>query len=264
MVFMTPAPATTYEKGKLYQIPITDFRPDPDQPRKSIDPDSLAELAASIATLGIIQPLLFREAPEGQGWLYIVAGERRYLAAQQAGVTVLPAICVEGNHAEIALVENLQRQDLTPVEEAEALQRLMNEQNYTQEQMGNMLGKARNTVTETMLLNRLPQQIRDECRGDRKVTRQVLIGIARKKQERGMMTAYAAFRAKQEQVRKSRTKKDPNDAAAALELTEKTATKIGSLDTTAWTDDEREAFRVSLAALRDGIDVFLNPTPNPA
>ncbi len=261
MVIMTPAPATNYEKGKLYQIPITDFRPDPDQPRKSIDPDGLAELAASIAKFGIIQPLLFREVPGGQGWLYIVAGERRYLAAQQVGLMVLPALCVEGSHAEIALVENLQRQDLTPVEEAEALQRLMNEQNYTQEQMGEMLGKARNTITETMLLNRLPQQIRDECRGDRTTSRQTLIGIARRKQERGMLTAYATYRSRQQQVKGSHKKKDPNDSVAALELTEKTVLKISNLDTTAWTDDEREGFRVSLVALQNEIDRFLNPNP---
>ena len=71
---------TTYEKGKLYQISIIDFKPDPDQPRKVIDPDALAELAASIKKYGILTPLLFRTAD--QGWLYIVAGERRYLLAQ--------------------------------------------------------------------------------------------------------------------------------------------------------------------------------------
>ena len=120
---------TTYERGKLYEISIIDFKLDPDQPRKVIDPDALAELTASIKTHGILQPLLFRQGD--QGWLYIVSGERRYLAAKQVGLLILPAICVTGSHAEIALVENLQRQDLTVIEEAEALQRLMDEQHYT-------------------------------------------------------------------------------------------------------------------------------------
>ncbi|MCX6983619.1 MAG: ParB/RepB/Spo0J family partition protein, partial [Lentisphaerae bacterium] len=180
MVTMTPAPATTYEKGNLYQIPITDFKPDPDQPRKVIDPDALAELTASIAKIGVIQPLLFR-VEAGNPYLIIVAGERRYAAAQKAGLFVLPAICVTGDYAEIALIENLQRQDLTAVEEAEALLRLKDEQKYTDEQLAGVIGKARTTLTEMLSLNRLPLAIRNECRGDRKITKSILIEIARKK-----------------------------------------------------------------------------------
>ncbi len=259
MATMTPPPSSTYQKGQFYQIPITDFRPDPDQPRKFVDPGPLAELAASIAKHGIVQPLLFRDA--GQGWLYIVSGERRYLAAQQVGLTVLPAICVEGNHAEIALVENLQRQDLTAVEEAEALQRLMDEQNYTQEQLGDILGKARTTITEIMLLNRLPLQIRDECRGDRSISRAALIEIARKKQERSMFTAYTAFRDKQQQGKREVKKKDPNNPVYALSTVERTTAKISTIDTSAWAEDDRESFRVSLVNLQTGIENYLNPHP---
>lgn len=256
MVTMNPAPTTTYEKGNLYQIPITDFKPDPDQPRKVIDPDALAELAASIAKFGILQPLLFREAE--QGWVYIVAGERRYQAAQQAGLLVIPAICVTGDYAEIALVENLQRQDLTAVEEAEALQRLKDEQKYTDEQLAGVIGKARQTVSDILTLNRLPLEIRDKCRGERTITRKTLIEIARKTQERAMITAYNAYVDKQNQVKGSRQKKDPNDPVAALEIAQKTVTKIGAIDTTAWTDEERESYRVTLVALRDKIDSFLS------
>jgi ParB family chromosome partitioning protein len=260
MEIMTQAPA--YEKGQLYQIPITDFRLDPDQPRKVIDPDALAELAASIAKYGILQPLLFRTA--GEGWLYIVAGERRYQAAQQAGLFVLPAIYVEGDYAEIALVENLQRQDLTAVEEAEALQRLMTEQQYTQEQLGGIVGKSRTTVSETLTINRLPQEIRDKCRGNRQITRQTLIEIARKKQERGMLSAYNAYLLQQQKVKASRQKKDPNDPADVLAIAQKVVMKIGALDTAAWTEEERESLRATLVDLKNGIDTFLNPNPGQA
>lgn len=259
---MNPAPTTTYEKGNLYQIPITDFKPDPDQPRKVIDPDALAELAASIAKFGILQPLLFREAE--QGWVYIVAGERRYQAAQQAGLLVIPAICVTGDYAEIALVENLQRQDLTAVEEAEALQRLKDEQKYTDEQLAGVIGKARQTVSDILTLNRLPLEIRDKCRGERTITRKTLIEIARKTQERAMITAYNAYVDKQNQIKGSRQKKDPNDPVAALEIAQKTVTKIGAIDTTAWTDEERESYRVTLVELRDKIDSFLSQSSAPA
>ncbi|MCK9363010.1 MAG: ParB/RepB/Spo0J family partition protein [Syntrophales bacterium] len=201
MVTMNPAPATTHQKGNLYQIPITDFKLDPAQPRKVVDPDALAELAVSIAKFGILQPLLFREAE--QGWVYIVAGERRFQAAQQAGLLVIPAICVTGDYAEIALIENLQRQDLTIVEEAEALQRLKDEKKYTDEQLSGVIGKARQTVSDILNLNRLPLDIRDKCRGDRQISRRTLIDISRKKQERAMITAYNAYMDNQNQVKGS-------------------------------------------------------------
>ena len=248
-----------YEKGNLYQISIADFQLDPAQPRKVVDPDALAELAASIAKFGILQPPLFREAD--QGWVYIVAGERRFQAAQQAGLLVIPAICVTGDYAEIALIENLQRQDLTTVEEAEALQRLKDEKKYTDEQLSGVIGKARQTVSDILTLNRLPMEIRDKCRGERTISRTTLITIARKKQERAMITAYNAYIDKQNQVKGSRQKKDPNDPVAAVEIAQKTVTEIGNIDTTAWTDEERESFRVTLVELRDKIDSFLSPSP---
>ncbi len=262
MAAMKPAPVSPYEKGQLYQIPITDFRPDPDQPRKVIDPDALAELAASIARFGILQPLLFRTDPERQGWLIIVAGERRYHAAEQAGLFVLPAIYVEGDYAEIALVENLQRQDLTAVEEAESLQRLMEAHGYTQEQLGNVVSRPRTTVSDILAINKLPQAIRDECRGDRKVPRQTLIDIARKRQTRTMISAWAAWREKQNKITPPRPRKDPNGHVGAVETVQKTMTTIGklaSLDTTAWTDDERAVFRASLVDLKNRIEDVLNP-----
>ena len=253
--------AQTYVKGNLYQISIIDFKPDPNQPRKVVDPVALAELAASIRQHGIFTPILFRVAAES-AYLLIVSGERRFLAAKQAGLLILPAMCVEGNYAEIALVENLQRQDITPVEEAEAFKRLMDEQSYTQEQLGDMVGKARTTVGETLTINRLPQAIRDECRGDRQITRQTLIAISRKKQVRGMVTAYNTYRLKQQKVKGSRKQKDPNDHAASLEIAQKTGMKIDNLDTVAWTDDEREIFRVTLVDLQNKIASFLNPSPS--
>ena len=246
-----------YEKGNLYQISIVDFKLDPTQPRKVVDPDALAELAASIAKFGILQPLLFREAD--QGYVYIVAGERRFKAAQKVGLLIIPAICVTGDYAEIALIENLQRQDLTIVEEAEALQRLKEEKKYTDEQLAGVIGKARQTVTDILTLNRLPLEIRDKCRGDRLISRRTLIDISRKTQERAMMTAYNAYMDKQNQVKGIRQKKDPNDPVAAAEIAQKTVTKIDTIDTTAWTDEERESFRVTLVELRDKIDIFLSP-----
>ena len=157
---------TTYKKGQLYQINLNDLQSDPDQPRKVIDAQGMEDMTASVGKLGVIQPIIFRvagqdpttarpEPVEGQPadtapqdkTLIVVAGERRVAAARNAGLTTIPAIYIaDGNYAEVALVENLLRQDLTAVEEAEALQRLLTDQKYTQEQLGVVVGKARTTV----------------------------------------------------------------------------------------------------------------------
>ena len=263
----TPAGNTAavpvYEARTLYQVPIDLVREDPNQPRKSFDAQGLEEMVASVSKHGIIQPVIFRRGPDGTA--IVVAGERRVAAAQQVGLTEIPGVFIDGNAAEIALVENLQRQDLTPVEEAEALQRLKEEQQYTDEQLGTMIGKARTTINESLSLNKLPQEIRDACRGDRKLTKSALVEIARKKQDRSMTKAYNTLKAKQEQGRKPREKKDPNEPQAFFDLLGKTGTKIDAVDTSAWLADDHNSLGIALTGLRDKIDTRLAaPPPEPA
>ena len=250
-----------YERGKLYDVSIDDFRADPNQPRKVFDPDALAELTESIKKHGILEPILFRR--DGDEVLYVVAGERRVEAARKAGLTHIPAIAVEGQTSEIALVENLLRQDLTAVEEAEALDRLMKEQEYNQEQLAEILGKSRQTITDILTLNRLPQDIRDECRGDRKISRATLIEIARKKQVRGMETAYKKYQDKMARQAAGRTKRTEVTLPAGdvLQWLDKTNSKLGSIDTAAWTEDERSAFIDVLTTIQGTILAILNPKP---
>ena len=193
--------------------------------------------------------------------LFIVAGERRVEAAKKAGLTTIPAIAVEGNHAEIAIVENLLRQDLTAVEEAEALQALLTEQNYTQEQLAGVIGKARVTVTEILTLNRLPQEIRDECRSSSTAARRTLVEIARKKQVRSMITAWNAYKAKLAKqaagnTRQAKTPETPEDVIAWLG---KSADKLESLDTSTWAEDQQNSFGQSLVHLQESIQAILNP-----
>ncbi len=252
---------TTYEKGKLYQISIIDFKPDPDQPRKVIEPDALAELAASIKKHGILQPLLFRDTEESPS-LLIVSGERRYLAAQQVGLLILPAIYVEGNHAEIALVENLQRQDLTVIEEAEALQRLLSEQNYTQEQLGDILGKPRSTISESISLMRLPQGIRDDCRSDRKIAKTKLVEISRKTQERAMNTAYAKLKEQMQKDQEGARKRGAalSPAAGLCRSLDQARDRVEKADNANWSEEDRTVVNDSIIALQEALDVYMNPT----
>ena len=192
----TPAAAskskTPYTKGNLYQIPCTDLQADPNQPRKYFDEVALDELANSITTHGILQPVLFREDMDGK--LIIVAGERRLKATTKAGLKTIPAILSDGNPDEVALVENIIREDLTAIDHAEAVNRLMEVHSYTQEQVGIFMRKAKSTVSEILSLNNLPDKIKNECRKNPKISRKTLITIAKKKKPGRMMNAYEKYK----------------------------------------------------------------------
>lgn len=145
-------------------LPLTALRPNPDQPRRSFDPESLKELADSIKAQGIIQPLLVR--PQSDGTSYqIVAGERRWRAARLAGLTQVPVFVRELSDKEVmaaALIENLQREDLNPIEEALALQGLRDTLELTQEELAARLGKSRPAIANALRLLQLSQAARDD------------------------------------------------------------------------------------------------------
>jgi ParB family chromosome partitioning protein len=143
-------------------VPIDRIDPNPDQPRQAMG--DLSELMASVAEKGIIEPLVVRQ--RGQRF-QIVAGERRYQAAVQVGLREVPVVIREVDDTEvieIALVENLQRKDLTPFEEAEALQGLAQRCGYTHEDLARRLGKSRTSITESLSLNGMPPEVRKLCR----------------------------------------------------------------------------------------------------
>jgi ParB family chromosome partitioning protein len=148
---------TTHALNQLHSVPLTELQPDPLQPRKYLDPVALAELTASVGQVGIIEPVVCRQDQQ-TGLVYVVAGERRCAAARQAGLVSVPAVFIAGeNYAEIALVENLLRQDLNPIEEAEALKRLMDGHPYLQEDLARIIGKSPTTIPEASLKNTLQE-----------------------------------------------------------------------------------------------------------
>jgi ParB family transcriptional regulator, chromosome partitioning protein len=156
-----PAPAG---KRAYFQAQIEEVYPSAEQPRKRFDEAHLDELADSIRAHGIIQPLIVRPRPErdGGGFL-LIAGERRWRAAQRAGLAQVPVVVQEVDSTEAferALVENLQRADLNPLEEAEAYSRLVEELGYTQEQVAERVGKERSTVSNSLRLLKLPPAAR--------------------------------------------------------------------------------------------------------
>ncbi len=148
------------DRARLIDLPINALSPNPNQPRVHFDEESLADLAASIAEIGVLQPVLARDRGDGQ--YELIAGERRWRAARRAGLTMIPAIVRRTddlNSIEQALVENLHRQDLTPLEEAAAYQQLIEDFGLTHEQVSTRVGKSRSAITNTLRLMSLPPAI---------------------------------------------------------------------------------------------------------
>lgn len=151
---------------RIETLPLREIEPDPGQPRKTFDDETLAELSASIAEHGLLQPIAVRPKPSG-GYL-IVAGERRWRASRMAGLTEVPVIVkdVSDEQAmELALVENLQREDLDPVEEAAGIRELMTRCDLTQEQAARKLGKSRSALANSLRLLSLPETVLELLKG---------------------------------------------------------------------------------------------------
>ncbi len=169
--------------ARILDLELSRLQPNPYQPRKNFEQSALQELADSIETCGLIQPIAVTES-DGGGYT-IVAGERRYRALRLLKrQTISAVILTEGSADELALVENVQRQDLHPLEEAEAMAGLMERHGYTQKELAKVIGKARPTVTNTLKLNSLPDQIREECSTSNIVTKSLLLEIAQLPSER--------------------------------------------------------------------------------
>ncbi len=152
-----PTADTITEREEKFEIPVKLVKPNPFQPRRIFDQEALDELARSIRQYGVIQPVIVRRSPDGYD---LVAGERRWRACQLAGLNVIPAVVrdyTDSEMTEIALIENLQRKDLNPLEEAEAFQRLISEFGLTQEEVARKIGRSRSMVANMIrLLNLQP------------------------------------------------------------------------------------------------------------
>jgi len=167
-------------------IPIDKIRPNPDQPRKTIG--DVRELSDSIREKGVLEPLLVRFVPHEDTY-YIISGERRYHASMAAGLHELPCIekiADDAETLEIALIENLQRKDLTAFEEADGLQRLADQFDYTHDDIAKKIGRSRSSVTETMSLRVIPDEVRHTCVENGIVSKSLLLQVARQPTEKKM------------------------------------------------------------------------------
>lgn len=208
------------DTSALRDVPVSSIRPNPHQPRRHFDEESLSSLAASVRELGVLQPILVREA--GTGEYELIAGERRWRAAKRAGLPTIPVVVRTADDLsslEQAVVENLHRQDLNPLEEAAAYQQLIEDFSMTHDQLASRVGKSRATITNMLRLFQLPPAIQKlVAEGSLSAGHaRALLGtpdrafqesLARKAVHEGL-----SVRAVEEAVR-LRTELDPGDAAS--------------------------------------------------
>lgn len=253
---------SNYQEGSFYNVDIDLIETNPHQPRQYFDSETLAELCQSIKEKGVIQPVVIRRDENGS--IFLVAGERRLRAAKQAGLEKIPAILTKGNPIEISLIENLQRENLKPIEEAEALGRMIDEYNYTQEQLALAIGKARTTITETLSLRKLPEEVKNECRRADNYPRRLLVEIAKQKTPEAMallLNKVKEGNLKSDQVRdltRKRTKKAyRTPTAIATERVLKLSRLLAKVDLEVVEKDEKDRLLAELRYLRGVIDMLI-------
>src|SRR5207244_1594611 len=207
------------QRTVLTSVPLADVQPNPDQPRKHFPPDKLAELADSIKARGLLQPIIVRRVESGY---QLLAGERRFRAAQLAGLDKLPALIrAADDPLEVALIENLQREDLSPLEEAEGLALLIERHGYSHREVAELLGKSRPYVSNTLALTRLPDAVKADLRRDGPgVSRELLMGVARQEDPEAALTLWRRLQLDLLSVRQFRAEKTggASERSSAMEV----------------------------------------------
>ena len=224
----------------VQEIPVGDLDPNPDQPRRTFSEESIGQLADSIREQGVLQPLLV--APSGGGRYMIIAGERRFRAGRMAGLETLPCIVKDIDvirQREVALIENLQREDLNPIEAARGIKALMDQCGYTQEKIGERLGKSRPAVANMLRLLQLPDEVTEMVKdgllsaGHARVLagipeKEEQLRLARKAVDEGLNVRQMEQLAKSSAGKPQKKKTVPKQLPAELgELQEKIRLKTG-------------------------------------
>jgi ParB family transcriptional regulator, chromosome partitioning protein len=240
-------------KNFIDEVELEFITTDKNQPRKSFDPDSLKELAKSIEEHGIIQPIILRK---DDGKNIIVAGERRFRAAKQANLAIIPAIFTKGKPAEIALVENLLRDDLTPLEEARAMDRLLKKEGYNNKKIATFLGKGESTISSTLSILKLSPKIREDLDDGEKAPKRILIAIAALKDNKAMAGAWRKYKNSQtprEGIKKKDDDKRSKPDKVLLRFAGSVSKSLGKLDIAELEGDSKDKVRDSLKKLEQEI-----------
>jgi ParB family chromosome partitioning protein len=246
-----------YECGKLYDLALRDLTPNPDQPRKVFPDAEIQVLADSIKEKGLLQPILVKELEDGQ--IIIVSGERRFKAHEKLKLETIPAWFTTGDPEELALVENLVREDLSAMETAEALKKFADRFNIkTHEDLGKRIGKGKSTVSEILSLNDLSENIRNTIRGDKRFALRELKKIATYKTPKAQEKLFAAYKAK---IEVESLEKPTRVRSKGADLHIKKIKPIQDYFKKMVADDkvlELSSLREELINLKDDIETILN------
>lgn len=187
-----PAHQQRFQTGKLYHVKCSNILENPQHVRKFISEDALQKLSDSIRYKGLLQPLVCTLTANGE--LQLAAGHLRFKAAIMAGLEKVPVVVVAGRPNEISLIENMLREGLTAVEEAEAVYAHKKEFCYNLENLSALLGKGKSTLSEILSVAKLPKKIRDDCRCNAEIPRDVLVIINRAKSDEKKIELYEAYK----------------------------------------------------------------------
>lgn len=219
-----PLFGTSDDLPRVVEIELENLQPNPNQARKHFDEEALKELAHSIEKHGLIQPITVQKHEEDESFI-IVAGERRYRAHELLGLESIAAIISSGHPDEISLIENIQRENLNPIEEAEGVAQLIEKHEYTQEEAAQVIGKARSTVTHLLGITQLPAQVKEECATSHPVSKSVLIELAKLDQEKEQLRVWeeikggpATVRAARKAKKKKQNRRSADEKAPAEKL----------------------------------------------
>lgn len=233
---MTAGTNPKYKQGKIYDLSLDQLSGDTDQPRKHFDEGELEALKKSIEDKGLLYPVLFRVDENDNNIL--VSGERRLRAFRVLGREAIPAMLVGSDrYDEIALIDNIQRVELSPVDEAEALNNLKTKYGYTQEQLGNLVGKAQNTISEILSLMALSEEIREDARHRKELSRGALLKVSRIKSTKSQRKAYDALTASLGAPKKDIKRPRLSVTKKAITTTDNSLKCIKSIDLNTLGDD---------------------------
>lgn len=242
----------------LAAIPVAQIEPNPNQPRRFIDPAALEELTDSVRQRGVLQPIIVKR--QGDSYL-IMAGERRYRAACQAGLAVVPAVIRDDDPGEIALIENLQREDLTALEEAEGLESMVARYGYTHQELAQLLHKSRPFVSNMLVLTRLPAEVKAELHRHPSVSREILMAIARQDSAESMLRLWQRAKLSNLSVHKFRaSRRAPHTGTILGEVmnaARRLNRKLRDLDPSAVGDEERKKLGRVLRRTRKRVEAAL-------
>lgn len=242
--------AKTGKQRKNNELDVEALHIPDSQPRQYINEERLEELCLSIRKHGVLQPVIVQVETDGSNLL--VAGQRRLLAARKAGLKKIPVVFTDGDPAEIALIENLQRSDLTAIEEAEAISSLKERNGYTLDDVSAIMGKSKTTVSETISLTKLPDVIKEECRCDPLMAKSILVEIARQPTADGMITAYNGYKKEKlprAQLRKINRPEASGKKRIGVSFVKSFAQRIVTVDVEMLKNKQREQMKTNLEEL---------------